>query len=412
MTASSLRVSRRAPHPSPTAYGDVGDMPWGGYTSTTINAAYYNGKTYIGYEDGNGAIHVLSYNHSTGAIVISPSIVTGLAVDTHCGPSVLVRQSDHKIVLAVTGHGVNHMYIAVSTNAEDVSSWGAANDIASTLAGGAAYTYANLVQLSGESGKIYLFYRDNGPTDAVYCYSTSTDGGATWAAQTQLYAPAQGNNAPYAWLTTDSATRIDFAVNDGNVEDSKPGSLYHFYYSGGSFFTSTGTTISVAKPYASSNLTKILDGPTSGGTLTTMHIVNSGPTIVFDAAPAAGLGTGPLNIRYAAYSGGAWSVHTITDNGTGSGSPAINSGGSCINPNNTSQVFLGKSVSGVYQAFLYQTSDGGTTWTNTQLTSDVSSGNFGFNTPRDAASGLLSFWGYGLPYGNKLRVYPNKLSAF
>ncbi len=388
------------------------------------SCVYYNGKTYFGFVDNAGGVRVGSYTHSSKAVGISPAIVT-IIPDVHCTPSVIVRQSDQKLVIACSAHNLTpsvQAYVAISTNPEDVSAWGSPINLTSTLAG-TSYTYMKLVQLSGESGKMYLFYRDEQDSQAnsAICYSTSTDGGSTWTAQTTLYKNS-GGHQPYWSIETDDTNRIDFIASDGSSAAGDPNaSVYHFYYTGGSRFKSDGTLISASLPLAPSNLTKIYDGATNGGVrVPYAAIVGPSPFATWASYDPAGSG---LNEHYwygTCDSGGTWTVHEIVDAGT----PPVTGfaeGGVYLDKIDPTIVYLSRKVSGYMQVYRYATADSGATWTNTALTSDTN-GQFGDSLnlrpicPRHAASDLRVLWCFGPHYVDEngyetstalLRGYPN-----
>ncbi len=409
----TLRVSQHPTLGPPLPWRALIPMPGGAWPSITMSSAYYNGNTYIGYGDPAGNMRVASYNHATHAVTISPPIVSGLDSDTHNAPSVLVRQSDHKIVIAIGVHATGIMLVAISTNAEDVSAWGSATNINSSIAGLGYYNYANLFQLSGESGKIYLFYRGN-TTGAVanghLAFSTSTDGGATWAAQTDVYVPPSGK-AGYWSIDSDSTNRIDFAVTSGTVFDDTSGDLYHFYYTGGSYYKSDGTLITAGRPYGASNLTQIYDGTTNGFMSNSIEISCDGPTVSFTAANTGGYVAFPINLWYSRYSAG-WTPHNFADTNF-----AGFDGGVTLDRSDTSNVFAGRYDAVQAQMWLYTTSDGGTTWTSQQLTDDTDQINNAPVSPRDADAGLTGIWVHGpqAPYTTvaavsftvDIRGYPN-----
>lgn len=412
MTTGLLRVPRQPPLPVQAGFQIVG--PRAAFVGSDIskNACHYNGVTYVSFVDGEGSARVAAYNHASRAVIVSPAIVTGLTADIHAAPSVLVRSSDHKLVLAVAPHDLAHMYVAVSSNAEDVSAWGAATDINSTL-GGSAYTYANLVQLSGESGKVYLFFRDRqaGPTN-VLCYSTSTDGGATWTAQTQLYKVT--NKESYWAIATDSASRIDFAVSDGAASAGDTASLYHFYYSGGSRYKSDGTTITTALPLSASDPTKISDGATDGSVRIPYAVSSGGTPVVWASYDPAGSGQ-PELYWYGTYSAG-WSVNQIVSSGS---TPDANfsEGGLAIDALDSSIVYVSRKSGGFWQLFRYETGDAGSTWSFRPLTDDTGGTdqpNLRPVAPRDAVAALRCLWCFGghfvvgtlETFNSQIRGYP------
>lgn len=412
MTGTLLRVPRQPPAPVQAGFQIVG--PPAAFVGSDIskNACYYNGVTYIGFVDIGGNARAAAYNHSTRATTVSPAVVTGLSADIHASPSVLVRSSDHKLLLAVAPHNAAHMYVAVSTSAEDVSAWGAATDIQSTL-GGTSYTYANLVQLSGESGKIYLFYRDfqSGPTHAL-CYSTSTDGGATWTAQTQLYKTASKQS--YWVVSTDSASRIDFAVSDGTASVGDTASLYHFYYTGGGRHKSDGTSISTTPPLGTSDLTKIYDGATNGSVRVPYSIAPGGATIAWASYDPAGSGQ-PELYWYGVYSAG-WTFNEVDTSGS---VPDTNfsEGGLAIDPLDPTILYVSRKIGSNWQLFAYETGDGGSTWSFRPLTSDSGAPdmlNLRPVAPRDAVASLRCLWCFGghfvdatlETFSSQIRGYP------
>ncbi len=410
MTTTALRTPRQPQVPARTWFGLVG-MPGGGWPGQNTPSSYYNGNTYFGYQDGDGNIRVASYNHATGAVVISPAIVTGLAVDYHSAPSVLVRSSDHKILVSIAPHNTLHMYVAVSSNAEDVSAFGAATDIAGTL-GGTAFTYANLFQLSGESGKIYLYFRDQVSGTNKLCFSTSTNGGSTWTALTILY--ANTGKSSYWVIDSDSTNRIDIVTSDAVADADGSGDLYHFYYTGGSYFKSDGTLISAGLPLAPSNLTKIYNGATNGFIRDPLGIISSGgPYAVWASYNSAGAGSNE-NYWYGVLSGGTWTVNKIDDDGSLPENPGALEGGCSIDATDPNTVFASKKISGRWQMHRYVTANGGSTWTATRLTFDTpDGGDLKPSTPRNAAVGLRCLWlsgtygPAGSPFSFKIRGYPN-----
>lgn len=389
MSAPALRVPH-VPQRNPLPDFKLLDVPGGGWVEINISATYYSGITYFGYINPSGEVRVASYNHTTHAVVVSPAIVSGLTVDLHNTPSVLVRSSDQKLLIAIAPHSAPHMYVAVSTNALDVSAWGAATDINGTL-GGNELSYANLFQLSGESNKIYLFYRDfesAGVVNGTLCYSTSTDGGATWTAQTSVYqVPAYMQFA----CDSDSNSRIDFILTDGQIARGDTANTYHMYYQGGSFQKSDGTTISATKPFAPSATTKIYDGATNGSVSTDVSLVSSGPTVAFAAANTGGWASHPENNWYGVWNGSSWNVHLMADTGQ---IPNVNFNepGVAVSRSTPSQVFVSRAVSGVVQVFLYKTSDNGVTWSNQQLSFSLGDPNIFPIVPRNEDSRLRALW--------------------
>lgn len=425
MTVAALNVQRKPPLPSPDAWFRLNTgqhvAGWAG-SDLVGNAVTYNGRTYIGLIDGDGTVRVVSYNHATKTPTLSPAIVAGLAVDNHNAPAVMVRQSDSKLLIAVCQHSDTVMYVAVSTKAEDVSAWGSATNIASSI-GAVNYTYPVLVQLSGESGKIYLFYREqrNGAdvAPATLCYSTSTNGGSTWAAQTRLYENATSVK-PYWAIDSDSASRIDFCTTDGDAKFGESASVYHFYYDGSRRKTD-GTVISSALPLAPSDLTKIYDSSNGNARAVYTIIHGANPVALWTAYDPAG-SSQPQKFWYGSYSAGAWSVHEVDDQGSAPDAD-FGEGGAYIDRTNGNRIYFSRKVSSLWQIQIYETTDGGATWTAIKtLTADseVSQKNLRPISPKNAVTDLPVVWLYGQnwlstpvePSLGQLRGYPNPIAPF
>lgn len=376
----------------------------------TSVAAYFNGNTYIGLIDGNGNVRVASVNRVSGAVTVSPPIVTFTVTDQHSAPGVLVRSSDSRIVIVAVDVAINqglHVWRAVSTNPEDVTAWGAATDISGSLAG-SPFTYSNLQQLSAESGKVYLFTQGGFPPGAAdLYYATSTDGGVTFGGAALLF--SNGANTCYWAIASDDTQRIDFAVSDGAVVDGQTGSLYHFYYDG-AFRKSDGTALG-APPFTPASLTKIYDGPTNGN-LRVPYAINVGPspTVVWSSGAVASPLANPMNYWWANYTS-SWTTSLITDSGVSPPPPNYWEGGIMLDPADGAHVILSRA--GELQS--WRTPDHGGTWAmDAALTTD---GAFGPNlrpfAPHNAHATLLSVSTYG-PWpqestgslGAQIRGYP------
>lgn len=429
MSVATLRVPRQAPLASPPAWFKMVEAPTGFLgADITCCSAYYNNKTYIAYVTPAGSAVVSSFDHTTKEVLTSSAVVTGLGADIHATPSLLVRSSDKKLVLVAIPHNSTHVYVAISTNAEDISSWGSATDIGTTI-GGTSHAYARLVQLSGESGKMYLFFRDRQDTDAtnVLCYSTSSDGGSTWTAQTELY--KNSLHQAYWVIGSDDANRIDIATSDGTVSaGDTSASVYHFYYDATAtkFKTSDGTEITDTKPFTPSSLTKLYDGATNGSASgPNCMIPGTTPIVAFGAASSTS--GDDSNFWYSIYTSGAWSTQLVDSTGTSSevNFGQVSGGGIAVDRIDNSKAYVSKKVSGIWQMFLYVTADQGATWTSTQLTFDVGGQdadrpNIMPCTPHNAATELRCIWCFGPHYlegsletsSAAIRGYPNPVAAF
>lgn len=263
----------------------------GGTTPQTPKAIYYNGKTYYGWVAGDdGGIYAGSYDHATGVAHATKIATMGGDIDDHNNPAIMVRESDKRILVAYCGHGGPKMWLATSTNPEDISSFTIAN--LDSAIGTGNYTYPALVQLTGVTNDpIFLFYRHIDGVDQTLSFTKSTDGGSTWSAETKVFVGPGADITPYwciAWDTTTihvMTTDRDAYGSEGNVN------IGHFYYNGtaGTYHKSNGTQITAALPFATSEMTPlesnlaaafVMDGYLDGGVPVFTYVIdNDGLTV-------------------------------------------------------------------------------------------------------------------------------------
>ena len=104
----------------------------------------------------NGDIDVLALDDPTGTVyqtVLHPDLVA----DDHAAPGLEVLP-DGRIAVFYAGHVGNAMYYRVSTNPEDVTSFGPEQTVPVNVLGPYGFTYANPIYLSAEH-RTYLFFR-------------------------------------------------------------------------------------------------------------------------------------------------------------------------------------------------------------------------------------------------------------
>lgn len=370
------------PETSTTTGVTLTSSPNGGWPGSLIPVArQYNGVVYVGWVDSAGNVEIAAYTDETGVIIGSIfTLHATLEVDWHDAPAVAIL-ANGKIITAYSKHAAlgGAMHVRVSTNAEDISAFGAEANIDAQL-GGDRYTYPSL--FVEPSGKVWLFYRDTtlvGGETSRWAYSTSTDNGVTWAAQTIFYSDSL--LLPYMAIEYDGATRFDIAMTSTTGAGSD---MLHFYLTttGGKFQTD-GTTIAGAFPLDAADVTLVHDGSAGGARYAASVAYNSGnPVITWPE----GIGTAAW--YYARWDGSAWVNTSVASDGA-SGEP-WGEGGFVVDPANPSAAFLSRSVSGSYQVFRYVTTDDGATWTGTQLTASVTDDFYVFHV-RDAVH-LRGVW--------------------
>ncbi len=230
------------------------------YTSMTFNgswcwfsdprAVYYKGKherTYTGWIDNYGDIHVAYYDHITKEIQ-SKTLYDQLEIDDHDNPSILIDE-DGKLMVFFNKHsGVDPLYLVKALEPESINSWGEVKILALNkgskenpkLYGHHTYTYP--IKLSGENGRIYLFWRG---IDGKPSYSFSDDNGDSWAEGQVYFMPEviYKFRRPYIKIYSNGMDKIHFSLTDGHPRNEDANSIYYMYYKSGSFFKADGTKI-------------------------------------------------------------------------------------------------------------------------------------------------------------------------
>ena len=363
------------------ASGSGGAMLYLNYPS----AVYYNGVTYFGYVSGaTGNVEIRTYTHATGVVSSATVLHSALEVDAHDSPAILIRDSDHKVVVVYCKHAdSNEFYLRISSSAESIAAFGTEVNLHSSV-GATNYTYPSIFQLTGESSSpIYIFFRDdNSVSSAKWSYTKSTDDGSTWSAITQVYS-VPGARA-YCLFRQTSTTRIDALADEANpaAVDNTP--AVHFYYEAGAWHTSDGTVISASLPFSYGSCTEVYDG--SGGSVEPADIgVNSAGHLVvafgifLNPTPSSG-----SSCYYGVWDGSAWTTHLV----------AADARYMAIDPAAGDVVYLvdNSSTDAMYK---YTATDEGVAWT-AELVHSPGSGQVMWPNPvKDHAADLKVMWPQG-----------------
>lgn len=383
-------------------YLSLTSPPSGGWTwFVEPTAVEYNGKIYFTYVDGsNGNVCIRSINSSTLAVSSETILHSALEADDHDVPSILVRQSDRKILCFYCKHVGANLYQRVSSNAEDISAFATETDLSASITKTTGYTYPSPVQLASETNSpIYLFFRDQtgSPTTNQIRYSKSTDGGSTWSAQTTIYSDT--NHSSYWKITSNSADRIDFAVTNGHPFYDGTISIGHFYYTGGSYYKTDGTALG-APPFAFANVSTVYSGtPTSWVWDIAIDSGTGYPRIAYAAWTAGD--SNDSTLYWARWTGTAWETHQVCVGGSLDLDPTQGhyyTGGISFDHSDPNTVYCSREIDGQFEMFRYVTSDNGSTWTGNQLTHRSGGINIRPVGIRNHAGTLKALWMYAPTY--------------
>jgi len=355
-------------------------------------AVHYIGnhnRTYVGWVNPDGDVRIASIDHDTGEKQVV-TLHTGLEVDDHAAPAILVR-NDSRLLVAYTGHDDSILRWRISTNPEDITSWGPEK----TKSFSGAVTYPNLVQLSAENNKIYVFLRGPGKQKWLYC--TSDDGGETFGSPTTLISIGTGEHQ-YLKITTNGVDKIYFA-HSGHPHFETP-SIYYFYYYNNSLYKVNGTKIGDVPddlPISRSQMDLVYDASAENhykAWIWDIAMDGDTPYLAFVTFPAGADEDHRYN--YGRWTGSAWETHEVVSAG-GKINNAWYSGGISIDKSDVNTIYYSKEFSGKWIIQKRTTSDGGSTWSEPVNISSKT--NYTHNVrpivPRNPHPSLKVLWMYG-----------------
>lgn len=336
-------------------------------------AIHYKGQkdqTYIGWVSSKGDIVIASYDHQSGHIQ-KKVLHASYEPDDHDNPGIFIRK-DGRIVVFYSKHSTEPAHRLISTNPEDISSWGEDYQF------GQRVTYPSPFQC-GDS--ILVFYRGIKwhPTVAV-----STDNGQSFQKSMQLI--SGGGDRPYARYSQDKKGAIHIAFTTGHPRNEAHNQVFYVKFQHGNFYRADGSFIQSFNHGATplnvdSCRTDLVYNARFLGkgwiwdlTTDTMNR----PVMVFASFPNDSLHL----YHYARWTGKEWYSTVLTDAGpwfpqTPAGTVELEpnySGGISLDPNNPSQVYLSRKIKNSFEIFSYKTCDGGISWKSEALTHDTPEG--------------------------------------
>lgn len=360
---------------------------------TDPRAVHYNGNTYIGWVNSSGDVGITKWDHSTDSVT-SFTLHATLEADDHNNVAIHIRQDGRILAIYSKHNDVSGLRYRISTNAEDISAWGAEVVLSSGLT--LPISYSNPFYLS-QSGKTYNFFRSGtgGSGTNPIGIIESTDGGSTWSAQTTFL--TNTGQRPYVKWVSNGIDRIDFLITNCHPNESAA-SIYHFYgrLDGSNaikYYKSDGTLI--GNSVTPADCTLIYDGSTNDAWVFDIAYGSDGrPRVLFVKYAT----TSDQRFMFSRWSGTAWTAPVeITNGGAYLYDPEVYySGGLCFDSRNPNHVYLVTPVAGVREVQEWETPDNGSTWGKRRdITAGTSAGviNARPHSPRNRSDELaVLYW--------------------
>lgn len=385
-------------------------------------AVYYEGEkkqTYTGWITSKGKVQVASFNHETGEVLVNTvSPDDFMQIDDHNNPTFLIRE-DGRILVSYSGHFYGPMRVIVSTNPEDITSFGPEANFGNNV------TYANPYQI-GETTA--MFYRDGSTWHPTL--NTSTDGGLTWGTPRELITRNGNQQRPYAKYTQDKSGGIHIIFTTGHPRQEANNHVYYIYFKDNKFYKADGTYVKDLITDGALNIDNgeaetIYDASAGKGWTWDITLdADENPVVLYAAFPD------DLNHHYyyAYWDGTSWVSKHIVNSGRwfpqtpegGKEAEPNYSGGMVLDPNDPSTIYLSKQVNGVFEIYKYSTNDKGNTWDTEAITENTPEGTINVRPviPRghkDGSFNVVWMRGTYITYANYLTsvMYysPNSLDA-
>jgi hypothetical protein len=380
----SCSTSQNKSIPGPTDdpnYTFTSDGAWCWFSDP--RALYFEGKhkrTYSGWVDSKGSIVVGAYDHEHQTIETS-TIHMELQIDDHNNPSLLM-DSEGKLMVFYSKHSDNSpILLSRGKYPENIQEWETAqplelNDTSLFEETSNTYTYTNIVRLSEESNKLYLFWRG---TDFKPNFSTSEDGGRTWSKGKILVLPERiyRNRRPYLKIATDNYTTIHLAFTDGHPRNEPTNSIYYAKYKDQGLYKADGSAI---KPWADLPLDPlesdlVYDASTTGEKAWIWDVAGDSegnPVIVYSRFP----NDSTHLYYYAVWKNGGWDNIKLVNSGgwfpQTQGDEVERepnySGGIALDHSNPSIAYLSIEKNGIFEIEKWETDDNGQNWISTEIT--------------------------------------------
>lgn len=343
-------------------------------------------RTYVGFVTAIGDIGLAQFDHDSREVT-SAVVVEQLQQDDRASPAVVVRP-DHRLMVFYSGHRGRWMIYRISTNAEDVTSWGKPHAASGHTSEFSGYTYPNALILAGESGKRYVFWRG---TEFLPMFASS-ETGLSWSEPAVLI--RGDGERPCVKMASDGESTIHFVFTNDHPGNEPANSVYYVCYKDGVFSRADGSHVGTMEdlPLAFEDVDMVYDAADAGDRAWPWDVAfdsSGNPVIAYATFPT----DEDHRYRYARWDGTAWVDTEIAP--AGGWFPTVErgrrnfapyySGGMALDHSNPSIVYLSRPVNGVFEIERWKTPDGGRSWTSEAVTSGSASDNVRPLVPLDHA---------------------------
>ncbi|WP_171638528.1 BNR-4 repeat-containing protein [Paenibacillus plantarum] len=333
-------------------------------------------RTYVGWLTKQGHVMIGTYDHRDGS-VNSVMIKPTLQKDDHANPSLYIP-TDGRAIIYYSAHNGKTMYYRQMETAEDISSFSAEQELPENTSGMHGYTYPNPIHLPQEQ-KQYVFWRGG---NFKPNFSSLPDKEGTWS-EPQTLIMGEGAR-PYVKYASNGKDTIWFAFTDGHPNIEPHNSIYCACIQDGNLSHADGSTIKPLSdlPMLPREADVVFDGNLHDTKAWIWDIAvdaQGHPAIVYAVFHA----NTDHRYWYSYWNGDSWESHEMTVGGSWfpqTEQDAVErepfySGGLILDHDNPANVYLSRSVNGIFEIEHWHTTNYGKTWESTAITSGSASNN-------------------------------------
>lgn len=353
------------------------DGAWSWFAAPrAVSYAGEHERTYVTWVNSVGDLRVASYDHSTRRRQVSV-VREEFQIDDRANPALLVLP-DGRLMVFYSGHRGHWLAFQTSLRPEDVTEWTRASAVGQYADTFHGYSHPNPVQLAGEDGRIYVFWRGEGYRP----HFTRSSDRVNWDAPQNLVECE--SEEPYLMVAGDGDRTIHMALTDGNPNGTPDNSVYYVCYRDEAFWRADGTRIRGidALPLRLSELDVVYDAGKQGAPGWVWDVAadaDGRPVVAYAAFPAKD----DHRYRYAAWDGVSWVDSEITPGGSWFAQTPTGiieeqpyySGGIVLDTSDPSFAYLSRPVDGVFEIERWRTDDLGRSWRTDLVTSGSSADN-------------------------------------
>jgi len=345
-------------------------------------------KIFFVFVDKDGKHFVYYYDHETGEV--SGLYYTGIGATAdlcHGAPAIAIDNDGYLWVFSGS-HGTKSR-VAVSKNPRDPSEWEEKTSIGQNegTGGQGGVTYPQPIPVS--DGMLVIFRYDEweggAQYDAPLYMFKSTDRGETWT-QTKLVEVYAAKHYPFLFRKING--KIYGLVSPRNVDGDN--------YWHGVMFMMSDDEGQTWKKADGTVYTLPVDDTQADWIVNDLHYRGWTVNVLPSGKPVALVFNESTHDLYLyKWNGSAWEQHAI-DNLGDVGHAGKELGCIKIIDENTIEVYASKNIGGIVEIVKYKTSDGGSTWTMEQITSNSAYQNARPEPVEPANNGVVDvIWNYG-----------------